>query len=78
MAKNRRTSPAPAQFPSQPASSPPLKSLLLLFNQKILMKDLTIKSPGGGLSPYQINKIIGKKAKKTIYIDDNILLKDVK
>jgi len=47
-------------------------------NQKILMKDLTIKSPGGGLSPYQINKIIGKKAKKTIYIDDNILLKDVK
>ncbi len=47
-------------------------------NQKILMSNLTIKSPGGGLFPYEMDKLIGKKAKKIIYADENILLKDVK
>ncbi len=51
---------------------------IILKNQIIKNNDLTIKSPGGGLDPFELNKIIGKKAKKSIYIDDMILLKDVK
>ena len=51
---------------------------MIIKNQIIKNNDLTIKSPGGGLDPFELNKIIGKKAKKSIYIDDMILLKDVK
>ena len=51
---------------------------IIIKDQIIKNNDLTIKSPGGGLNPYELNKILGKKAKKLINIDDIILLKDVK
>ena len=51
---------------------------MILKNQIIKNNDLTIKSPGGGLNPFDLSKIIGKKAKKLIHIDDIILLKDIK
>ena len=31
---------------------------------KISLKDLDIKSPGGGLPPYKIEDVVGKKLKK--------------
>mgnify|MGYP001443176321 CR=1 FL=1 len=51
---------------------------MILKDKIINNNDITIKSPGGGLDPYKLNEIIGKKAKKLIYVDDIILLKDVK
>lgn len=50
----------------------------IIKNQIIKNDDLTIKSPGGGLNPFELNKIIGKRAKKLISIDDLILLRDLK
>ena len=41
------------------------------------MSNLTIKSPVEDFFPYEMDKLIGKKA-KIIYADENILLKDVK
>ena len=38
---------------------------------------VTFKSPGGGLLPCDLNKIIGKVAKKEIIKDESILLKHV-
>ena len=39
--------------------------------------DIDIKSPGGGLPPYEFDNIIGKKIKKDIEIDEIILKRDV-
>lgn len=50
----------------------------IIKNQIIKNDDLTIKSPGGGLNPFEWDKIIGKKAKKLIKIDDLILLRNLK
>lgn len=47
-------------------------------NQIIKKNDITIKSPGGGLHPHQLENLIGKRVKKTIHEDDMILLKDIK
>ena len=49
-----------------------------LKNGSILSKeDLVIKSPGGGLPPYKINEIIGKKLNREIKFEEIILEKDV-
>ncbi len=47
-------------------------------NQIIKKKDLICKRPGTGIEPYKINKIIGKKAKRNLYEDQIITLKDIK
>ena len=43
----------------------------------IQRQDLDIKSPGGGLPPYEINNLIGKKLNREINIEEKILKKDV-
>ena len=41
----------------------------------IQRQDLDIKSPGGGLPPYEINNLIGKKLNREINIEEKILKK---
>ena len=57
------------------------KSIVAIKNLKkgsvISREDLDIKSPGGGLPPYKINEIIGKKLKREIKFEEIILEKDV-
>jgi N,N'-diacetyllegionaminate synthase len=43
----------------------------------ILENMLTFKQPGTGIKPSDLNLLIGKKAKKSIKIDDDILQNDV-
>ena len=51
---------------------------VILKNEKITLNKITYKSPGGGLPPYKIEKIVGKKSLKDLNIDDLILNKNVK
>ncbi len=44
---------------------------------KISLKDLDIKSPGGGLPPYKIEDVVGKKLKKSLKLDELVLRKDL-
>lgn len=39
--------------------------------------DVTFKSPGGGLHPYQVDKLIGKKLKRSLKEDEALGLSDV-
>ncbi len=50
----------------------------ILKGKKIKMSMVTFKSPGGGLLPCDLKKIINKVARKKIIKDENILLKNVK
>ena len=46
-----------------------IKKARCLFSLKIFrMQNITVKRPGSGMSPYLWNKIIGKKAKKKIFL----------
>tara|TARA_B100000315_G_scaffold252813_1_gene290364 strand:+ start:2976 stop:4022 length:1047 start_codon:yes stop_codon:yes gene_type:complete len=39
--------------------------------------DIAIKSPNDGLPPYELNKVLGKKLKRGVSIDENIELSDL-
>ena len=41
-------------------------------------KDIIIKSPGGGLEPYNLEKVIGKKLKKALEEEAMILTEHLK
>jgi len=43
----------------------------------ITKRDLSFKSPGGGLHPYEADKLIGKKLKRQVKEDETIMLRDV-
>jgi N-acetylneuraminate synthase/sialic acid synthase len=43
----------------------------------VAMKDVAIKSPGDGLPPYEIEKLIGKKTRRAMAEDENFALEDV-
>ena len=45
--------------------------------KKILLSDLNFKRPGNGLEPSKLKMILGKRSKKIIYYDDQILLKNL-
>ena len=45
--------------------------------KKILLSDLNFKRPGNGLEPSKLKMIVGKYSKKTIYYDEQILLKNI-
>lgn len=51
---------------------------VILRNEKITLNKIAFKSPGGGIPPYKINNIIGKKSLKDLNIDDLILNKNIK
>ena len=57
------------------------KSIVASKNLKkgsvISREDLDIKSPGGGLPPFKISELIGKKIKREIELEEIILEKDV-
>tara|TARA_B100001778_G_C18604032_1_gene638800 strand:+ start:1818 stop:2831 length:1014 start_codon:yes stop_codon:yes gene_type:complete len=57
------------------------KSPVLLKNKKkgdvISSNDITLKSPGLGIHPYEIEKIIGRKIKRDLNIDDYIKIEDL-
>jgi len=40
-------------------------------------KDIAIKSPGGGLMPYRISEVIGKKTLKACLRDEDVSLADI-
>ena len=40
-------------------------------------EDIAIKSPGDGLPPYEIEKVLGKKITRALKEDENILMEDV-
>ena len=46
--------------------------------ERIKMSDLNYKRPGDGLDPIFFEKIIGKKLKKSLNVDQKILLKNLK
>ncbi len=50
----------------------------LFKGSKITYKDLDFKSPGGGLEPFEYNKLIGKKLKKYIKKEELLLQKYIK
>ena len=51
----------------------------LIEKNKVVEKlHLTAKRPGTGISPMEINKIIGKRVKKTLPPDTIIKLSDLK
>ncbi|MBI2617106.1 N-acetylneuraminate synthase family protein [Candidatus Gottesmanbacteria bacterium] len=41
------------------------------------INDIAFKSPGGGLHPYQVDELIGKKLKRTLKKDEAFILGDV-
>lgn len=45
---------------------------------KIIIQDLSFKSPGGGLKPYEYKKILNKRVNKNIDKDSLITIKDLK
>ena len=49
----------------------------LLKDHILKVEDISFKSPGGGLEPYEYIKIIGRKLKKSLSEDDLILNKDL-
>ena len=57
------------------------KSIVLSNNKKkgdtLNKKDISLKSPGLGLHPYEVDKIIGKKLNKDLEIDDYISIDDL-
>ena len=57
------------------------KSPVLIKNKKkgecINIEDITLKSPGLGIHPYEIEKIIGKKINRDLNIDDYIKFEDI-
>ena len=50
----------------------------LSAGQILTEADIAIKSPGGGLPPYELDKLIGKVLIKELKEDDHILFEDVK
>lgn len=50
----------------------------IVKGEKITLKKIALKSPGGGIPPYKINKVIGKKSLKNLNIDDLILEKNLR
>ena len=46
-------------------------------DQLLKFSDLNFKSPGGGLEPYEAENLVGKKIKKDILEDENILFEDL-
>ena len=46
-------------------------------NEVLTLENITIKSPGLGIHPYEINNIIGKKANKDLIEDDYIKYEDL-
>ena len=46
-------------------------------DQLLKLSDLDFKSPGGGLEPYEADKLVGKKLKKNISEDEYILFEDL-
>ena len=57
------------------------KSPVLVKNKKkgdvISSNDITLKSPGLGIHPYEIEKIIGRKIKRDLNVDDYIKIEDL-
>ena len=43
----------------------------------LTVKDIAIKSPGGGLPPYELERIVGKKLGRALKEDENLKLEDV-
>ena len=56
------------------------KSPVLNKNKKkgevVTIEDIVLKSPGLGINPYEIEKVIGKKINKDLNIDDYINFED--
>lgn len=46
--------------------------------KKILLKDLVLKSPGGGLKPYEFKKVVNRIAKKNIEKEEMIKLTSIR
>ena len=46
-------------------------------NTRLSKDHLSFKSPGGGLKPYEIKKVLGKLTNKKLFKDDCIKLKDL-
>lgn len=40
-------------------------------------KDIAVKSPGDGLAPYEIERLIGRKTTRALHEDDNLRIEDV-
>jgi sialic acid synthase len=53
-------------------------STTILKGEKIRLKKITSKSPGGGMPPYKINEVVGKRSLINLEIDDLILDKNIK
>lgn len=49
----------------------------LLSGHILSEADLAIKSPGDGLPPYEINSVIGRKLKRSLGEDENIMFEDL-
>lgn len=49
----------------------------LTTGHQLTEADIAIKSPGGGLPPYEFDNIIGKTLKKDLLEDDHILFEDL-
>jgi N-acetylneuraminate synthase/sialic acid synthase len=49
----------------------------LTVGHQLTEDDIAIKSPGGGLPPYELDNIIGKILKKDLQEDDHILFEDL-
>jgi sialic acid synthase len=52
-------------------------SKALKKGHQLELNDLTIKSPGGGLPPYELEALVGKTLKKNFEEEEIILLKDL-
>jgi sialic acid synthase len=55
----------------------PVLKMLKKKGEIIELSDIALKSPGLGLHPYEIEKIVGKKLNKDLNIDDYIRLEDL-
>ena len=44
---------------------------------KIKFEDIVLKSPGLGIHPYEIDKILGKELNKDLSIDDYVKFEDL-
>ena len=49
----------------------------LLAGRKLTEEDLAIKSPSGGLPPYEFDRVVGKILRKPLSADDHILFEDI-
>lgn len=71
-----------SQFPSEREPLTKMGKKLVFANEvkkghTLTSQDVAIKSPGGGLMPYMINSVVGKKVLKDFHKDDDILLSDL-